>query len=441
MTTDAPAMAPANPLDGPGRSARATIQLYLALLIALLALGAPYGGLIGVPISFILKNRLHLDPDQLSNFKLYASLPLYFSFLPGFIRDVSSPFGLKDRGFMLLFGAISAMLYATFAFIEITYLTLLIATLLLTTTYLFVLAAQNGLSSAVGQRHAMSGRISALWQIVIAIPAILALLLGGAISDFLESSSDRLVAGLLYATGAAIMLLIALYGFWRPPPVFDPFSAETHRASHPLADLRRLLRHRPIYPALLIWLLWQFAPGVDTPLMFYLQDVLHGTDLQWGQWNAIFAASFIPSFLTFALLCRKFPLRTLLLWGTVVAIPQMLPLLFIHTMTGALLAAIPIGLMGGVATAAYLDLIIRSCPRGLEGVTLMMANALFFIATRFGDRLGTELYHRFGGFSACVIAITAVYAMILPALRLVPARLVATADGRQPDQFATIVGP
>lgn len=440
MTTDAPAMAPANPLDGPGRSGKLTIQLYLAILIALLALGAPYGGLIGVPISFILKNRLHLEPDQLSNFKLYASMPLYFSFLPGFIRDISSPFGLKDRGFMLLFGVISAVLYIGFAFIEITYSTLLIATVLLTTAYLFVLAAQNGLSSAVGQRHAMSGRVSALWQIVIAIPAIGALLLGGAIADFLEISSDRLVAGLLYSTGAAIMVLIALYGLWRPPAVFDLFSAESRQSPHPLADLKRLLRHRPIYPALLIWLLWQFAPGIDTPLMFYLQDVLHGTDLQWGQWNAIFAASFIPSFLTFAVLCRKFPLRTMLFWGTVIAIPQTLPLLFINTMSGALIAAIPIGLMGGVATAAYLDLIIRSCPRGLEGVTLMMANALFFIATRFGDRLGTELYRQFGGFSACVIAITVVYALILPALRLVPAHLIATADGRQRDKFPTMAG-
>ena len=58
-----------------------------------------------------------------------------------------------------------------------------------------------------------------------------------------------------------------------------------------------------------------------------------------------------------------FPLKTLLFWGTVVAVPQMVPLLFIHSVTGALIAAAPIGLMGGVATAAYLDLIIRSCPR------------------------------------------------------------------------------
>jgi hypothetical protein len=97
-------------------------------------------------------------------------------------------------------------------------------------------------------------------------------------------------------------------------------------------------------------------------------------------------------------------------------------------MTGALIAAVPIGLMGGIATGAYLDLIIRSCPAGLQGTTLMLANSLYFAVTRFGDVLGTHLYDHYGGFAICVLAITIVYALILPALLLVPGHLVATAD-------------
>jgi hypothetical protein len=65
----------------------------------------------------------------------------------------------------------------------------------------------------------------------------------------------------------------------------------------------------------------------------------------------------------------------------------------------------------------YLDLIIRSCPPGLQGTTLMMSGGPYFIASRFGDVLGTNLYDHFGGFTVCVIAITVVYALILhPAL-------------------------
>jgi hypothetical protein len=118
----------------------------------------------------------------------------------------------------------------------------------------------------------------------------------------------------------------------------------------------------------------------------------------------------------------------LLILGTVFAIPQMIPLLLIHAVTGALIAAVPIGLMGGLATAAYLDLIIRSSPSGLQGTVLMMSSGLYYIAVRFGDVLGTALYSFHGSFPTYVIAITIVYALILPVLWLIPKDLVATPD-------------
>jgi hypothetical protein len=234
---------------------------------------------------------------------------------------------------------------------------------------------------------------------------------------------------ILFLVGAAIMFAVTLYALWKPAAVFDNVRFESNGGQHPLEDIKRLLRHWPIYPALLIWLLWNFAPGSATPLQYHLQNTLHATDAQWGQWNAIFAASFIPTFIIYGILCRKYALKTLLLWGTVIAVPQMVPLIFIHSVNGALIAAVPIGLMGGIATGAYLDLIIRSCPTGLQGTTLMLSSSLYFVVSRFGDVLGTHLYDYFGDFNVCVIAITAVYAMILPALLLVPGRLIATADG------------
>ena len=228
------------------------------------------------------------------------------------------------------------------------------------------------------------------------------------------------------------MALVALYGLWKPASVFDNLQVERPPDAHPVDDIRRLVRHWPIYPALLIWLLWNFAPGSGTPLQYYLQDALHTNDAEWGQSNAIFSASFIPTFAVFGILCRRFPLKTLLFWGTLVAIPQMVPLLFIRSAIGALIVAVPIGLMGGVATAAYLDLLIRSCPRGLQGTMLMMSAALYAIVQGLGNVLGTNLYDHFGGFTVCVIAITIVYALILPVLLLVPKRLIDTADGQTP---------
>lgn len=408
---------------------RARIFLYLGALIVLLSFGSPSGGLIDIPISFFLKNKLHLKAHELATFRLLVGLPLYLSFVFGFVRDIWNPLGMRDRGFMLVFGATTAALYAVFAFIPITYGSLLTGVMLLTASFLFVVSAQNGLTSTLGQQHAMSGQISAVWNIFGSIPAVAALLVGGSLSNLLERRNVGDAGRMLFLIGAVVMALTAAYAVWRPKAVFDNVRSEDGSAARPLDDLKRLIRHWPIYPALLIWLLWNFAPGSATPLQYYLQNTLHAEDSQWGEWNAIFAASFIPTFLLFGLLCRKFPLRTLLLWGTVVAVPQLVPLLFIRSIEGALIAAAPIGLLGGVATAAYFDLIIRSCPRGMQGTVMMLAGALSIVVIRAGDVLGTDVYDYYGGFTACVIAVTAAYALILPALLLVPKDLIATADG------------
>jgi hypothetical protein len=433
MTIDRPASTIADIAIAPADlspSARHSIFLYLGILIILVAFGGPSGGLIDIPISFLLKNKLELSAHEVAGFRLVAAVPLYLSFAFGFIRDMWSPFGMRDRGFMLLFGIISAVLYVFFAFTSATYVVLIVAIVMLTASWLFVASAQNGLTAMIGRQHAMTGQISAAWNVFLSIPTVAALLAGGALSELLEDKGADSAIRILFLVAAAIMAVVAAYSVWRPGDVFDNVRIERGVGQHPIADLKRLVRHWPLYSALLIWVLWNFAPGSTTPLQYHLQNALHASDAQWGQWNAIFAASFIPTYIVYGFLCRKFALKTLLLWGTIMAIPQMIPLLFIHSVTGALIAAVPIGLMGGIATGAYLDLIIRACPPGLEGTTLMLTSSLYFLVTRFGDVLGTRLYDHFGDFDVCVIAITVVYALMLPALLLVPRRLIASADGR-----------
>src|SRR5262249_7827497 len=112
---------------------------------------------------------------------------------------------MRDRGFMLLFGIITAGLYIFFAFTPITYATLLTAVVLLTTSFLFVASAQNGLTSTIGQQHAMSGQISAVWNIFTSIPTVAALLAGGPLSNLLKDTNADQAGRILFLIGAAIM--------------------------------------------------------------------------------------------------------------------------------------------------------------------------------------------------------------------------------------------
>src|SRR6202165_5100196 len=219
MTIDRPAVSVAAVSVAPiilPSSVRQSIFLYLGILIVLLAFGGPSGGLFDIPISFFLKNKLHLQAHEVANFRLVAAIPLYFSFVFGFIRDMWNPLRMRDRGFMLLFGGISALLYVVFAFAPMSYGTLLAAVVLLTTSSLFVASAQNGLTSTIGQQHAMTGQISAVWNVFLSAPTVAALLIGGTLSGMLQDPHLDQAVRILFLVGAAIMAGIALFALWKP---------------------------------------------------------------------------------------------------------------------------------------------------------------------------------------------------------------------------------
>jgi hypothetical protein len=72
---------------------------------------------------------------------------------------------------------------------------------------------------------------------------------------------------------------------------------------------------------------------------------------------------------------------------------------------------------------------------------MMMADGMFYLSYRAGDLLGSAIYSsspRYG-FVYCVIAITVVYASILPVLLLIPKGLTDTRDGEANPAFEAMV--
>jgi hypothetical protein len=417
----APALLPA--------ATRWRIILYFGGLLVLM--GFPEN-VISIPISFFLKNRLHLAAHDLAIFGLIAATPAYFAVAFGFARDIWSPFGRGDRGFVMTFGALGALLCVGFAFAPPIYATFLAAALLLSTCFLFVRSALRGLIGTMGQQHLMSGQVAAAFSAFDTVPAVVGLVAGGFLSSLLEGKRAVQSAHALFLVGGAIMALVALYGLLRPKAVFDNLHRERNASARLRDDLVRLVRHAPIYPALLVWLLWQFVPGFGTPFQYFLQNTLKFTDADYTIWFALYYLGGVPGFILYGWLCQRFALRTLLVWGAVAALPMMLPLLVIHTAFGAMLVAAPMGLTGGICGAAILDLIIRSCPKGLQGSMLMAAVGALAIDGQLGNLLGTSLYDHFHNFTVCVIAMTVTNGLILPAILFVPRRLLSTPDGVAP---------
>ena len=401
------------------------VYLYFGTMIFLIGIVNPTYYTTDIATSFMLKDQLHLSASAVSIFRAVTPLPVYAAFLFGLIRDRWSPFGLRDRGLYILFGPVTALIFFMLAHTKLTLASMYIGIFLLMASSRFVIAAYQGLIALVGQEKLMSGRLAVVWNSVLMIPVAIGAVGGGWMADHLKPDQSFTIL-------AVLMLLVGALGFWKPASVFNHAYDQPQAQTTTLGDdVRRLLKHKAIYPAVIIMLLWNFAPGSNTPLQYYLTNHLHTSDQTYGYFNAIFALTFIPTFLVFAFLCKRVPLSKLLWWGTIIAIPQLVPLLFIRSATGALVLAVPIGLMGGVATAAYYDLAMRSCPPGLQGTLMLMVDAGYWLAQRLGDILGSKIYesNEKYGFLYCVISICIVYALILPCILWVPKHLIATPDG------------
>jgi len=399
--------------------------LYFGSLTLLVYLATPIGYLIDIPTSFMLKNQLGASPDQVSTFRLVTAIPVFVAFAFGLLRDAWNPFGLRDRGYFLIFGPATAIVFVGMAFLPLSYRGLYVGMFLAMLLFRFIMAAYQGLMALIGQEKLMSGRLSVLWQVVSSVPYVA----GGFVAAYISENLEPKYTFLLFAV---FVFCTGLLGFWKPRSVFShAYDKPQAKGTNLMGDVKRLVRHRAIYPAVLIMFLWCFAPGSNTPLQYYLTDELGASDTVYSYFNAIFAAAFVPTFLLYGFLCKRVALNKLLWWGTIVAVPQMIPLAFIHSANLALVLAVPIGLLGGVATAAYYDLAIRSCPPGLQGTLMMLVDGVYVLAARGGDLLGAGIYSSSPahGFLYCVIAATAVYALILPLILLVPKELVATADG------------
>lgn len=378
-------------------------------------------GLSTLPILFFLKDRLQLGPGAIAAFAAIAGAPGYVGFLFGFLRDRWRPLGKGDRGYLLLAAPPCALLYVSLAFGPLTYARLLLVILLTGALGQAIGAAAQGLMTVVGQSSGMTGRLGALWVIMGAVPGAITQALGGWLTAHANPSQIFLLV-------AALTALLALLGLWCPPAVFDPASAAPAPPEVRWTSVSRLFRHRPLWPAVLIFTLWQFGPVLQTPLLFYLTDHVHLTSEAVGMFWTVFYLSFVPTGLWYAFACRRNSLWRLLWWGTAFAVLQLIPLLFVDSMTTAMMAAAGAGLLGGFASAAYMDLLMRACPRGLEGAAMMLMASASLGIIRAGDLFGSWLYQR-GGFALGVWISVAVYALIAPALLLVPRDVMQAPDG------------
>jgi MFS family permease len=410
---------PLVPSRSPSIQAQRQLGTYFGILMLTLGLAEPTG-LVSLPLLFWLKDGLGLRPQSIAAFEAVALAPLYFGFVFGFIRDRWRPFGRGDRAYLLLGTPIAIASYCWLATSSTSPTRLLIGVLIAVVAFEFLGASAEGLMTELAQRHLMTGRMSALSELAEIIPSVASTLLGGWIATRLDVGASFLVA-------AVITTAVLLQALWRPHAVFPqgPRLVQPERHTH---AVRRLLKHRALWPAIGALLLWNFSPGWGTPLVFFLTDELKLSPVAFGAFRAATFASGAIAAVMYTVLCRRFPLRPILWWTVALNIPAAFLIFLTHGAAGVVAVSAIVGLLLGMLNIALFDLLRRSCPTNLEGTGIMLGYSLFSLGGTLGDLFGSWMYDQFG-LAACLGFDALATIAILPVLLLVPRTLTSSCDG------------
>jgi MFS family permease len=371
-------------------------------------------GLIATPIQFVLMNKLKFTPVQQAAFGMYTDIPFYVGFAFGFLRDRWRPFNKGDRAYFFFVPVLMAAVYVAMSFAPANYYSLLWGGIGISALSALLGASAQGLLAAIGKDFGMMGRLGT----ITLITARGSMMYSAGIGGWLGDNTGPRVPFLL---SALVCLTVVLLAFWRPRTIFRS-GDEVFVSVIPenaMAAIKRLLRHKAVYIPAIVLFLWEFSPGWGTPLMRYLTEHIKISESAFGSSQAALRFGTVFAGLSYGWLCKWFRFKALLNGGTFLGVLGAPAFLLIHNAGQANFISLLAGVSCGIALAAYYDLLIRCCPKELEGVAYMLTYAVFTFASDISDIFGSWLYQK-GGFALALAVATVGTAFIFIPVNLLP---------------------
>jgi MFS family permease len=415
----APADEPAAPVAAPATSPRALIAV-IAAGIFVTGFGLPKT--VGyLPFSLLLKNQLHMSALQVSEFWAVSLLVWYVKPLVGFVCDAYPLFGTRRRGYLLVGTILAGLFWLTFTLVPRRYLPFMLVMTLLNIAMVAVSTVIGGLQVEVSQRYGASGRLASLRTGLEGVMN----LVGGPIGGWLAICTFSWTA--LAGAGVTFAFVPVVFWLYR-----EPRGARSDAAVWALArnNFKTLLRSRAMWGATGLLFLVYLAPGFQTPMLYYQQDVLKLDPRYIGFLQLLGGAGGIIGAAAYGYLCRRLTLKASLIAGIVLNAASTLLYLRYDSARAAALIDGSAALLGTLATLPLYDLAARATPAGVEsfGFALMMSIrniAIFAIS----DPLGSKLYDDYHvGFKQLVWLNAGSSAAVLLFVPLLPAALLAARE-------------
>jgi Na+/melibiose symporter-like transporter len=337
-----------------------------------------------LPLGLALKNDLHLPPQDLAAFWAVATIPWYGKPLIGLLVDARPLAGTRRRAYLLVGSVAAAAAWAAFAFVPRTYGQLLFVALAANAALAIVSTNVSGLLVEVGQREGATGRLSALRQALVGAINLVVGPLGGWLAG--RAFGWTVGAGVL-VVGSFVPVVAALAREPTPPRAAERGAVKRH--------LVAALRSRPTLAAAALVFLVYVSPGLQTPLLYYQQDVLRFDPLFMGVLQTWAGAGVILGAVGYGVACRYLPLGVSLATGIVLSAASTLTYLAYDSRDAAIAIHFASAVMGTFAAMPLYDLAARAAPEGSETFGYAFVLGAQTLATyAVSDVVGSYLYGR-----------------------------------------------
>jgi len=414
MAIDDPIAAPA--VYGNDRDMRQRLLTFFALVYVVEGLGQ-IGGLIAQPLNYYLKTAQGWTPVQITAFITLFNLPWIIKPLYGLISDFVPLFGYRRKGYLVL-----ANVAAIAGFIVVTQLAAPSDLFIALTVTAYAMAISSTLCGAVlvenGQRLAASGSFVNQQWLWFNIAAMAAAVVGGQLVQRL--SPEGALHGAAAIIAVAPIAVIAGTLFLIPE---KKVSINIQGIKDTFEGLKSSFKRRELWLIAGFLFLYNFSPGLSTPLYFTMTDSLQFSQGYIGVLGSISAAGWIVGALLYHRLFDGLTLKRLLNLSIVFGALTTVAFIFLSNEVSAAVIYFCAGFAGMLAMVATLTLAADYCPPRAEGFAFAVLMSVCNLATTLADNVGSFLYthlfdHSLRPLVLISAAFTAVAFVLVPLLRL-----------------------
>jgi len=378
-------------------------------------------GLPKLALRFTLKNDLHLSPSGLAVFVMVSSCAWYLKPLVGILSDSVPICGTRRRHYLLGSAFVAALVWTLVALIPHGYFPLLAACTTLSIALVIFQTTLGGVLVEQGQRLRATGRLASQRSVAIGAASLIAGPFGGLLAGFSFSTVATICASI-----SCVLALLFVAFFYE-----EPLSSEERDIqSRLLEEIRALYRSPPTLIALTLWCFVTFCPGFKTPLFYYQTDTLSFSAQFIGWLNFVSGGCALLGGLAYAWLCRKRPLRFLLVAGVVLHASHVALYFGYRSHFSAICIEGVAAFANVLAFLPILDLVARATPQKAAALGYALVFSLGNLSTTLSDIVGSWAWDSRGlNFMDLLwlnIGTTLLVFLLLP---LVPAALTSSTDG------------